>query len=643
MQIFLKTLIILFLFQSTYAQLVGGVECSSAKIKSWAISNKNAKIAYPGDPKIDIKYHNIKLIINPDSKYIKGSVETIFTALSPVSDATFDLKTTLKVDSIVSDGKKLSFTHSANKIIVVLAKSLAINDVFKLTIYYQGTPPTSTFGSFTFGTHGSNRAPAISTLSESFGAPDWWPCKDDLLDKIDSSEVSINLPSYFASVSNGNLKSVDTNSNGTRTYVWKNSYPIAHYLISIACSNYVNYDSEFLYNGKKIPILNYLYPESATTAVKKLLDETPKMMKFFSDIFGEYPFMKEKYGHAMFTFGGGMEHQTISSMGGFSESLIAHELAHQWFGDKITCKTWADIFVNEAFASYSESLYDEFKYGQSRYLTTMNEHILNAKKTTKPVFISNPSDENLIFDYDITYSKGAVILHMLRGVVGDEMFFKSLKNYMSSSMAYGVASIDDFRASIEKTSNLDLKYFFDEWVYGLSYPKYAYSWKNTGAKETSIQINQEKLKTSPNYFKMPVQLLLKFDNSKDSLVTVFADEISKTFVIKNLNGLVTSVVFDPNSLIMKEVSEVSFTGLITGIEPTERKYIIYPNPSTAQIEIKSSEEKILNLEIRNTQGKLMKIIKEPSNSINISELPAGKYLITIYLETTFHTESIIKL
>lgn len=635
----LITVILILSIKTSFSQVSGGEWCATNKQRAFTEMNKKARLAYPGDNQIDVNFHKIDLKIDFDKKYIIGVVSTTFSANASISTCFFDLTTALKVDSIKSENQKLSYTHLNNKIEIQLGKTIILNEKYNLKIYYQGFPPTTSFGSFSFSTHGTAKSPVVWSLSQPYGAPNWWPCKDDLLDKVDSSEVWITLPSSFVSVSNGTLKETATNQDGTKTYKWKNSYPIAHYLISIACSNYSTYNSEFDYKGKKMPIENYIYPEVLTAANKTQLDKTAEMLKFFTDTFGEYPFIKEKYGHAMCNFGGGMEHQTISSMGSFSESLIAHELAHQWFGDKITCKTWADIFVNEAFASYSEALFDEFKYGKERYLATINGHVVRAKKTTESVYISKPENENLIFDYSLTYGKGAVVLHMLRGVLGDNLFFKSLKDYMASAFSYKAASIDDFRKIAEVTSSKDLKYFFDEWIYGTNYPKFTFSWANIGSNSIKLSIDQQKLSTTPNLFKMPIQLKISFENGKDSLISVFVDNLSNTYTIEKLSSKVSKIIFDPSSYIMKELIE---SNLVTANKPTILSNFVFPNPANEYLEYQIFEQNIKQIQIYNLEGKLLKKFITEEAKLGLNNLSSGKYIIKLFSSTGTTTKLFVK-
>ncbi|MCP9762261.1 M1 family aminopeptidase [Lacihabitans soyangensis] len=621
------------------AQPLTGQACAIHKAAALKQKNAQSRVQYPGDINIDVGYHRIKLNINPTTRFLSASVFTRFKVLSEIKTVSFDLQANMKVDSVVTSGKKVTFSQASNKLSLTLPNTLKANDIQSLEIFYKGTPRTSAFGSFSVSTHGPAKSPVVWTLSEPYGAPDWWPCKDNPADKIDSSEVSITLPSSFVSVSNGVLISEIPAENGLKTYKWKNSHPIAHYLISIACSNYLTYESTFSYKGKTMPVVHYMYPEALTSTVKKQLDQTNDMLKFFSDLFGEYPFIDEKYGHAMCNFGGGMEHQTVSSMGGFSEDLIAHELAHQWFGDKITCKTWSDIFVNEAFASYAEALYQEHKYGKTVYFQTINDYIAAAKKTTEPVYISNPAIENLVFDYGLTYGKGAVVLHMLRGVLSDSVFFKTLKNYQNSEFAHKAATVDDFRKIAEETSKTDLKYFFDEWIYGVSYPKYTFGYTQTAPDVLKIDVSQEKLSTNPSFFKMPIEFRIVLQSGKEILHKVFQNEITQSFEIKNLQEPVKDVIFDPNALIMKELKSL---GSITGNEINGKEINIFPNPASEFLELQHLLKDLKSIEILNTNGQLIKNLAPNSNIIDLRNLPSGSYILKLNTPNRIISSTFIK-
>ena len=259
-------------------------------------------------------------------------------------------------------------------------------------------------------------------------------------------------------------------------------YPIAQYLISIAVTNYEKYVNYFHYSNNGVPdsmpITHYLYP-GKLSSIKAQLDETPNMIKVFSERYGLYPFIKEKYGHAEFGWGGSMEHQTCTSMGvnTFKQYIISHELSHQWFGDKVTCKTWRDIWLNEGFANYSEAVYFEAIGGKTSYDNEITFEMKSAKKAVGSVYVQDISSAGNIFNYNRTYAKGECVLHMLRGVVGDSTFFHILRAYDSDpQLAYNSATTEDFKRVAENVSGMDLNYFFSEWIYGENYPKYTYNW-----------------------------------------------------------------------------------------------------------------------------------------------------------------------
>lgn len=303
----------------------------------------------------DIKYHRLEWNINPNNYYISGTVTTYFMPKEANFVALhFDLANTLQVNSVIFHGQEVeTYSQSNNMLTINLPNSLAMAELDSVSVTYEGAPPSNGFGSFAQATHSGN--PVLWTLSEPYGARDWWPCKQDLSDKIDSIDVLVRTPVAYKVASNGLLQEIIEDGN-EHIYHWKHRYPIPAYLIAIAVTNYAEY-SDFVpvENGAPIEVLNYVFPENLAVA-QQATTATVEIMQLFNELFGLYPFAEEKYGHAQFGWGGGMEHQTMSFMGGFSHLLQAHELAHQWFGDKVTCGSWQDIWLNEGFATYLEGL-----------------------------------------------------------------------------------------------------------------------------------------------------------------------------------------------------------------------------------------------------------------------------------------------
>lgn len=547
------------------------------------------KILYPGDSTIDITYYKLDLTITYLPDYLIGAVTVNAVSSSQGLKAFFlDLKDTLNVDSVISKGKKLTFLHANNKLTITLDMVYNTGSAFSVIIYYRGVPVVGGFGGFVFSTHNSGVSPSIWTLSEPYEASDWWPCKDTPGDKADSSDVWVTCSNSLTAASNGLLEDVVDNNNGTHTFKWKNSYPIAQYLISIAVSDYTVYKNYYNYSASdSMPIINYVYPE-LFAASKNAIDKVPNMIKIFSEHYGQYPFIREKYGHAQFGWGGGMEHQTITSLSTYDEDLEAHELAHQWFGDKVTCADWQDIWLNEGFATYSEAIYFGASQSDTVYYQMIQQDMNDAKNAVGPVYVRDISTTDAIFDYSRSYAKGAVILHMLRQIVGDSTFFNILKTYNSyPGLAYNVVTTADFEYVAEKVYGRSLKYFFDEWVYGENYPKYTVSWNSSFAGDNIYNVTvdiKQSVNTDPVYFSMPVQIKITTVNG-DTTVTVFNDEQNQQFVIQ-VNSSPRYITFDPNNNILKNLS---MTDTIDLTKPSSFSLgQNYPNPFNPSTNIEYS-------------------------------------------------------
>jgi len=651
----LKVLFISLLSCACYAQEDGADICSESKQAAFKRFRnlRNARLAYPGDDKIDVTYYKLNFNISHTQQYLKGEVTVGFKLKSASSNCFLDLRSPLKVDSVKLYNRRITFMQDASKVNLTFDKSYPQGQALSVIVFYQGKPNSSAFGSFTFATHGSSNSPVVWSLSEPYGAPDWFPCKDTPADKADSSDVWITMPVSFVSVSNGVLTKVLDNKDNTRTYQWKNRYPIAQYLISIACSNYTEYKNYFKYSERDSMTINhFVYPESFTANVKNQLDQTPFMLKLFSEKFGLYPFIKEKYGHVQCGFSGGMEHQTCSSMGSYGGGLVAHELAHQWFGDKITCKNWENIWLNEGFATYAEAIYAEALSGKSGYLTNITSNATRAKRAVGTLYVQNINSEDEIFSDNRTYSKGAMVLHMLRGIVGDDKFYKILQNYLVSSVAYAAASTEDFQKVAEETTGLKLDYFFKEWVYGEGYPKYTYTYNpSETSKELKITIAQSS-GTNPIVFSMPVDIKIVMADGSESLTTVFIDKATQEITFSKPQGAISQVVFDAESKILKDVSENKVATAITGneVETNLVNWNIYPNPADNQLVVSFglSKQAEVEVEIFDKLGKKLKsegieILRfgTYTKQISLNEFSSGMFLVRLRINDQYFGKTLI--
>lgn len=597
--------------------------CAQSKTQRFQSMMKINQVNYPGDSKIDVTYYKLDLKLTHTPNYLIGNV-VVNAKIDTVSASSvyLDLATNLVVDSVLLFGSSRPFIHSANKLTIALDRVYSEGENISLIVYYQGVPQAvSGFGvSFRFDTH--NGQPSIWTLSEPYGAKEWWPCKDTPADKADSADIWITVSTSLIPVSNGKLIDVIVNGDGTHTYKWKVGYPIAQYLISLAIAGYTEYITYYHYSPTdSMPITNYIYPESFTQ-VKPQVDKTSLMLSIFEEQFGPYPFLDEKYGHAQFGWGGGMEHQTISSMGSWSDGIIAHELAHQWYGDLITCKDWQNIWLNEGFATYSEALYIEAVQGTAAYNNVINNRMNSSKNAVGSIYIQDITDVWQIFNYTRTYVKASLVLHMLRGLVGDETFFNILRTYSyHPSVAYGVAVTEDFQAIAENVSGLDLGYFFQQWIYGEGYPRYSIVWNkyNAGSNLWNLAVNiNQQTNSNPAYFTMPVQIKVSRAIG-DTTVTVFNNAQNQAFEIA-IEGEPASISFDPNNYILKTVLSI-----VTGVEGdvSLNSYSLeqnYPNPFNPVTVIRYDIAQNENVEIS-----IYNILGQRIRTLIDEFKPAGKY------------------
>jgi aminopeptidase N len=554
------------------------------------------KINYPGDSSYDVQYYHLNLNVSYQPEYLTGATVVHGKIVqNNISSFFLDLSNNLQVDSVYSGSTKINFNHIEDKIFIDLERTYHPGEIFSVKVFYQGVPQTTGLGSFVFDSH--NGLPSIWTLSQPYGAKDWWACKDYPGDKADSADIWITTAANLIPVSNGSLEEIINNNNGTHTYKWKSSYPISHYLISLAISSYTEYLQYFNYSvSDSMPVVHYIYPD-LFESLKPQLDKTIPMLEIFSECFGPYPFLKEKYGHAHFGRGG-MEHQTISSMGIFTDAIIAHELAHQWFGNQITCDDWRHIWLNEGFATYAEGLYFEAVFGKEDYNTFIDYHMQRSKTARGSIFVQNTDDIREIFNGARSYSKGGIVLHMLRGIVGDSLFFKILQEYTSDSQtAYNSAVTGDFQRIAESVYGSSLQFFFDQWIYGENYPRYVVKWDYVlnpyNLSDITLTIEQN-VNSYPNFFSMPINL--KFSTSfGDTTITLFNDRQSQTFNFQ-IRGEPQFFSFDPDNFILKSALIIDPKDFSKPFDFQLKQN--YPNPFNASTAIEFSVPPVITGEAK---------------------------------------------
>lgn len=577
----------------------------------------------PGQRDYDVTSYTLNLNIWPATESIDGSVIVEgFATTDGVSNLEFNLFDNMIVDSIIHTVGYLTFAHTGDIIDVQLPVPLSTNDLFSLQIYYRGNPQNVGLGSWRWAHHSG--IPIISTLSEPFGAPAWWPCKDDPADKADSVFLNIDVPDYLVVASNGLLTAITPTALNRHTYSWETHYPISNYLVSLAISNYAQFNDWYVSSsGDSMELLYYVYPEHLAAAQEDF-SVTDEMISAFAPLFGEYPFIEEKYGMAIFSWGGAMEHQTMTSYGaGLVNGLHsydwinAHELAHQWFGDLITMKRWSHIWLNEGFASYSEALWMEASQGKTayhNYMATQNQGLFAG-----PLWIQDSTNVSALFSNTV-YDKGSWVLHMLRGVLGDSAFFASLYQYATdSSLIFGNAVTEDFHDICETVSGSDLDWFFQQWVYRAGRPDYQYDWQTTAGGplfSTVLGLRQINL---PAY-KMPISIRLT-GLGGDTTLTIWDSLAYQEFQFLTV-WEPTDLQVDPDEWVLKNIAFV--TGLNDLTPPVAGDFLLrqnYPNPFNGKtvIEFSLPAASVVSLEIFNVMGQ--RIVETHHDA----PLPAGAH------------------
>ena len=577
----------------------------------------------------DLKYHRFHWFVDPADSYIRGAVTSYFVPTQPLmTSIQFELSSGMSADSAYYHGFTYGINHTGNVITIPFGEISPVGTIDSVTVFYHGNPATTGFGSF--GTEVHNGAPALWTLSEPYGAADWWPSKNDLTDKIDSIDVHVITPLGNSIASNGVLMSEKPfGANFTITH-WKHRYPIVSYLIAIASTNYARFSDYYIKDNDTLEIMNYVYPEDSVELRPKAATVLPSLA-LFEELFEPYPFWEEKYGQAQFGWGGGMEHQTMTFLGkgAFNPDIIAHELAHQWFGNMITCGSWHDIWLNEGFATYSAGLRYEFidnfywdlwKYSNISYVCYAPDGSVYCDDTTSV---------GRIFDSRLSYSKGAMILHTLRWIVGDEDFFLGIRSYLSDpKLRHGFAYTNDFIAHMQNATGRDLTGYFADWYYGEGFPTYTVAVDQSADFSATVTLYQAQSDASVDFFELPVPL--KFFGGEKDTVIVLNNTFSGELFSVNPGFTVDSVQFDPDLWLISANNKVS---LGTDELPAGKNLLIMPNPASDILYVQHNLDEINTFEIMTLDGKQEAVRSSIENDtrvkINIQHLKAGIYLLRI--------------
>ena len=626
----------------------GAAMCADSKA---ALSLRPAREAFSSaSTNIDVTYYHLSLNVNFLPSYsLAGTVRVEGKVInSPMSALALDLKNNMDVSAVsLAGGGALDFEQVGDVLNITLPAPVAVNGTVAVDVQYGGTPIQTGFGSFVFGIRSGDYY--AWSLSEPYGARDWWPCKDHPSDKADSVRVTVRVPSSHRVGSQGVLVS-ETEVGLYKFYDWKSNYPISNYLVSIAVGEYTQHAGFYirpaplaaLYGPLMLPLEHLMYNDGTSTLPPGWANVTD-VLAVFEDWFGPYPFANEKYGHSETTFGGGMEHQTMTSLGGTGVGLVAHELGHQWFGDLVSPKTWPHLWLNEGFATYSEMLYFEAREnvypGQFEgLLAARYNSALNAVGT---LVLQDTLSVSNMFASSRVYAKGAAVLHMLRNVIGDVAFKNTLQAYAADpAVQYGVANTDDFHRVAEQESGMDLDAFFYQWAtYGFGVPFYlTFSyWQAAIGGGYDVWTTVEQWQTLPysniDVFEMPLDIAVQTTGGEER-VRFQNDQRHQVFAY-HVSNEPLSVAIDPDYWILRHPeiqSDVKDTPSLLTIAS------LAPNPASDRLRVDFTMEREggVDMEVFDVAGRRVLASSGVasnagfrSETVDIRALAAGIYFLRL--------------
>lgn len=626
---------------------------SSCALSRLSGSSQRSAVVSPEHQRLmnlyDVTFYKLDLQLERNSTSVSGTVTINANAKAGgLSTFAFELHPDFTIEDVSINGQNQQpFTRNGSEVVVPLAAAIPAGSKISVAITYKGTAPAGAgaaigngFSSAAEPTWGNQ---VTWSLSEPYAAYEWWPTKQVLTDKADSVYVFVTTSADNRVGSNGLLTCVVDLPDNKKRHEWKSRYPIDYYLISVAVSDYDEYVTYANPAGAAapVPIVNYVYKGGAIDKFKAEMDMTGPFIEHYSELFTLYPFAAEKYGHSMAPIGGGMEHQTMTTQSTFGFTLTAHELAHQWFGDNVTCGSWEDIWLNEGFASYGEYLsLQKFKPNQAA--NWMEEaHNYAFESINGSVQVTDTTNVSRIFDYRLTYKKAASVIHMLRFAINnDALFFQALRTYQQQ-YAGGTATTPDLQRVFEETTRMDLGYFFNQWYYGYGYPLLSVEWNQQGnymllsAKQTGSGMTP--------FFKTDVEYLIH-TTAGDTTIRMAQNQPDEAYLIR-LKQPVTGIEVDPNQWLLLKVLQNQQNPTLK--VPQQEQVILYPNPATDILNIAQLNFTPTTANIYDVAGRLVKRIQLPQQatalSIDVKELPAGLYMLHLYNSRQHYRSSFVKL
>lgn len=582
----------------------------------------------------DVKFYFLDLDIEKASPAISGNV--LIRAKSLVDNLdTFavELASNLTIDSakISIDGgafDTVSVVRNNNEVNLIMLSAASENQIVEARIYYHGSPTVSVgLNSGFFSSN--NPSPHKFSASPPYNSYTWWPCKQEITDKADSSWFFITTNDSSTALSNGLLTKTVTLSGNKKRWEWKSKYPIAFYNISFVVGVYTETTEYWHPKGRtdSMALKFYNYTPPSPNEIQNILD-------VFSELYGLYPFYDEQLAISKVDLGGGIENQTSISLG--VGGVDVHEIAHQWFGDNVTCGSWKDVALNEGFAEYSVAIYEEFETGvsnPSKRISRMNAFESNA--TSKPqgsiyAPLDTTSALGVFLDQAMYYRKAACVYNTLRFVIdSDSLFFQGIKNYQTQ-FGGKTAIGSDLKSVMEAVSGKDLTDFFNQWYYGFGYPTFNTKWVQRG-NHLAIQLTQIASSGKTPLFKTPLEIKILRSNG-DTTVRLFVSQLISDYDIVS-NGTVTGIVIDPNQWVINKAGPIvnDSTLSVRTISP-DNNYSVFPNPASGYLQIKnkSNLHQPLDTEIFNLTGeKIFAGKTETDGMLYLPDVATGIYFLRV--------------
>ena len=441
----------------------------------------------------DLTYYHLQIRVNPADSSIRGLNTVQYRVLEPRQKLQLDLQPPLRIEKVQQKGRDLAFNRDGNVYYIQLQEKQQVGTQHQLEVFYSGKPRVSEnppwSGGFTWKQDRKGQ-PFVATSCQGDGASLWWPCKDHMYDEPDSMQISVTVPGHLTEVSNGRLRKVDQNADGSRTFHWAVTNPINNYGVNVNIGDYVSFSEK--YAGEKGPLdCQYDVLRENLEKAKKQFTQVPLMLKALEHWFGPYPFYADSYKLVEVPYLG-MEHQSSVTYGNKYQNgylgkdlsgtgwglkfdfIIIHESGHEWFANSITYKDIADMWIHESFTAYSENLYLDYHFGKK----AAAEYVIGTRKNIQ-------NDRPLIGVYQVNYAgsgdmyyKGANMLHTLRQIVNDDEKWRQILRGLNKTFYHQTVTSRQVEQYLSRQVGRDLKPFFNQYLRDVRIPRLAYSLKN---------------------------------------------------------------------------------------------------------------------------------------------------------------------